>query len=104
MFSFGYDCSTKYKPIDYYVDGLEVAIGGATQEVHMSYWTHSKNSLQRLVKAGAEAKRFIVYQSKMDLDSELDFSGPDYKIEVRNKEILKSLGIVHIYLVWRYWG
>ena len=43
---------------------------------------HSKDSLQRIVKAGAEATKFVIRQSKINLDEDLDFSGPDYKIQV----------------------
>ena len=46
-------------------------------------WTYSKDSLQRLVQAGATASRFIIRGSKINLDEDLDFSGPDYKIQVR---------------------
>ena len=55
LLSFGYLRDTSNIPIDYYVDGLEVAFKRITQEIHMSYWSHSKESLQKLIKAGAGA-------------------------------------------------
>ena len=83
MLTFGYHTTTQFKPIDFYVEGLEVALKGATQEIFMAYWTQSKDSLQRLIKAGAGVSRFIVRNSKINLDEDLDLSGPDYKIQVR---------------------
>ena len=86
-FAFGFDgVITKFKQIDYYLDGVEAVSRRATEEVFTAYWTYSKESLQRLVKAGAGATTFIIWYCKMDLDSDLDFSGPDYKIQVSNEE------------------
>ena len=82
LLTFGQNYKTDYQPIEYYVDGLEVALKAVTQEVWMGDWTVSKDSLQRLVKASSGVNKLVFYCSKMDLDSDLDFSGPDYKIQV----------------------
>ena len=82
IFTFGWRANTLYKPIDFYLDGLDVALKGVTQEVFMRWWTHSKESLQRVIRAGAKTTKFVIRFSKMNLDSELDFSGADYKIQV----------------------
>ena len=82
LFTFGRQYKTDYQQIEYYVDGLEVALKAVTQEVWMGDWTASKDSLQRLVKAASGVSKLVFYYSKMDLDSDLDFSGPDYKIQV----------------------
>ena len=89
--SFGYNCDAPNTPINYYVDGLEVALKGVTQEIHMSRWSHSKESLQKLIKAGAGAERFILYWSQINFDSDLDFSGPEYKIKVCKILYMNSL-------------
>ena len=69
-------------PIDYYIDGLEVVLKGVTQEIYIHAWTISNDSLQRLVKAGAGATKFVIRGFKNALDSDLDFSGTEYKIQV----------------------
>ena len=80
-----------WNPIDYYLDGLEVALKGDKQEVIINQWVHSKDSLQRVVKAAAGATKFVIYNSKISLEDDLDFSGPDYKIQVRVNRIIKEL-------------
>ena len=84
--------SANHKPIDFYLDGLDVALRGATQEIIMNNWTHSKESLQRVVKAGAGATKFVLRYSKFNLDGDLDFSGPDYKIQVRVATLINGFG------------
>ena len=79
-----------WKPIDYYLDGLEVALKGDKQEVILNQWMHSKESLQRVVRAAAGASKFVIRKSKISLEEDLDFSGPDYKIQVRAIALLGS--------------
>ena len=79
-----------WKPIDYYLDGLEVALKGDKQEVILNQWMHSKESLQRVVRAAAGASKFVVRASKISLEEDLDFYGPDYKIQVRVIALLGS--------------
>ena len=79
------------KPIDYYLEGLEVALKGDNQEVIINQWKHSKDSLQRVIKAGAGATKLVIRASKINLDEDLDFSGPDYNIQVRVYRIAKEL-------------
>ena len=65
IFTLGWRLTTQYKPIDYYIDGLEVALKGVTQEVYIHTWTISKDSLQRLIKAGAGATNLLLEDLKM---------------------------------------
>ena len=64
--------------IDYYLDGLDTALKGATKEVYTNYWIHSKQSLERVIKASCNASRLIIRHSKLDWDNDFDFSGPHY--------------------------
>ena len=64
--------------IDYYLDGLDTALKGATKEVYIRFWIHSKQSLERVFKASSNSSRFIIYNSKLDWDNDFDFSGPEY--------------------------
>ena len=89
ILTFGWSMSD-YKPIEYYLDGLEVALKGDKQEVIVSTWVHSKESLQRVVRAAAGASKFVIRWSKISLEEDLDFSGPDYKIQVRVIALLGS--------------
>ena len=89
LVSFGWNQSNYFKLIDYYVEGLEVAFKGATMEIAMHGWAQSKESFQRLVKAGAGVKKFIFRAFKSRLDSDLDFTGPEYKIQVGYNILLK---------------
>ena len=65
--------------IDYYLDGLDTALKGTTKEVFTRYWSHSKQSLERVIKASCNASRLMIRCSKLDWDSDFDFSGPEYK-------------------------
>ena len=91
ILTFGWDINGSLKPIDYYLDGLEVALKGDKQEVIINQWMHSKDSLQRVVKAAAGTTKFVIRNSKISLEEDLDFSGPDYKIQVRVNRIIKEL-------------
>ena len=64
--------------IDYYMDGLDIALKGATKEVYTRYWIHSKQSLERVFKASCNSSRLIIICSKLDWDNDFDFSGPHY--------------------------
>ena len=69
--------SRLYK-IDYYLDGLDTAFKGVTKEVFTFCWSHSKLSLERVIKASCNASRIIISCSKLDWDNDFDFSGPHY--------------------------
>ena len=75
--------------IDYYLDGLDTALKGATKEVFTYYWIHSKQSLERVFKASSNSSRLIIRLSKLDWDNDFDFSGPNYNTS---------------YLSFRNWG
>ena len=77
IFVFGWNAIGLYK-IDHYLDGLDTALKGATKEVFINYWNHSKQSLERLFKASCNSSRLIIKCSKLDWDSDFDFSGPHY--------------------------
>ena len=64
--------------IDYYLDGLDIALKGVTEEVYANYWSYSKQSLERVVKASSNSSRLIISCSKLDWDNDFDFSGPNY--------------------------
>ena len=65
--------------IDYYLNGLDTALRGATKEVFIHYWNYSKQSLERVIKASSNSSRLIINFSKFDWDNDFDFSGPHYK-------------------------
>ena len=65
--------------IDYYLDGLDTALKGVTKEVFIYRWYHSKQSLERVFKASYNSSRLVFRYSKLDWDSDFDFSGPEYK-------------------------
>ena len=77
IFAFGWNMSALTK-IDYYMDGLDIALKGATKEVYTRYWIHSKQSLERVFKASCNSSRLIIICSKLDWDNEFDFFGPHY--------------------------
>ena len=64
--------------IDYYLDGLDTALKGTTKEVYIGHWIHSKQSLERVIKASCNSSRLIIELSKLDWDNDFDFSGPEY--------------------------
>ena len=64
--------------IDYYLDGLDTALKGATKEVYTNYWNYSKQSLERVLKASCNSSRLVIRYSKLDWDNDFDFSGPEY--------------------------
>ena len=65
--------------IDYYLDGLDTALKGVTKEVYTYCWIHSKQSLERVIKASSNSSRLIIFNSKLDWDNDFDFSGPKFK-------------------------
>ena len=65
--------------IDFYLDGLDTALKGVTKEVFTFCWIHSIQSLERVFKASYNASRLTIRHSKLDWDSNFDFSGPQYK-------------------------
>ena len=75
--------------IDYYLDGLDTALKGATKEVFINYWNYSKQSLEKVFKASCNSSRLIICYSKLDWDNDFDFSGPHYNTN---------------YLCFRNWG
>ena len=79
IFTFGWNSSNLVK-IDYYLEGLEIALKGTTKEVLLNYWPHTKESLERIVKASSNCTRFIIRNSKINCENEFDFSGPSYNI------------------------
>ena len=86
VFGWGYNALNK---IDYYLDGLDTALKGATKEIFANNWNHSKQSLERVFKASCNSSRLIICQSKLDWDSDFDFSGTHYNT---------------VYLCFRNWG
>ena len=64
--------------IEYYLDGLDIALKGVSKEVYTEYWNHSKQSLERVFKASCNSSRLIISYSKLDWDNGFDFSGPHY--------------------------
>ena len=77
IFAFGCSLGTLTK-IDFYLDGLDTALKGVTNEIYIRYWNHSKQSLERLFKASSNSSRLIVKNSKLDWNNDFDFSGPEY--------------------------
>ena len=77
LFVFGGDLDSLSK-IDYYLDGLDTALKGATEEVYTFFWNYSKQSLERVIKASCNSSRLIIFHSKLDWDNDFDFSGPHY--------------------------
>ena len=77
FFVFGWKYSGQSK-IDYYLDGLDIALKGVTKEVITNRWIHSKQSLERVIKASCNSSRLIISYSKLDWDNDFDFSGPHY--------------------------
>ena len=75
--------------IDYYLDGLDIALKGVTKEVFINYWKYSKQSLERVFKASCNSSRLIIRNSKLDWDNDFDFTGPYYNTT---------------YLSFAYWG
>ena len=43
------------------------------------YCKHTRNTLERVMKASSNANRIHIRFSKIELDADFDFSGPDYK-------------------------
>ena len=78
IFVFGWGHNSAVTKIDYYLDGLDTALKGVTNEVYTDYWIHSKQSLERVFKASWNSSRLIIEHSKLDWDNEFDFSGPQY--------------------------
>ena len=68
------------KNIDYYLDGLEIILGKTRNEIILEYWNQSKESIERIIKASSNWNKLVFSHSKFNLESDLDFSGPDYKI------------------------
>ena len=64
--------------IDYYLDGLDTALKGVTNDVYTNRWNHSKQSLERVIKASCNSSRLIIRYSKLDWDNDFDFFGPHY--------------------------
>ena len=64
--------------IDYYLDGLDTVLKGITKEVLTNRWNHSKQSLEIVFKASSNSSRLIISYSKLDWDTEFDFSGSQY--------------------------
>ena len=87
IFNFGGDY--KCAKIDYYLVGLDTALKGVTKEIFTNWWNHSKQSLERVFKASCNSSRLIIGHSKLDWDSDFDFSGPKYNTT---------------YLSFSYWG
>ena len=77
IFVFGYSMSALTK-IDNYLDGLDIALKGATKEVYIYQWIHSKKSLEKIFKASSNSSRLLICHSKLDWDNDFDFSGPEY--------------------------
>ena len=77
IFIFGYYSNAQVK-IDYYLDGLDIALKGVTKDIFINYWNYSKQSLERVFKASCNSSRFIIRHSKLDWDNDFDFSGPQY--------------------------
>ena len=67
-----------FSKIDYYLAGLDKALKGVTKQVFIYYWIHSKQSLERMIKASCNSSRLIIGYSKLDWDVDFDFSGPHY--------------------------
>ena len=65
IFDFGYNMDALTK-IDYYLDGLDTALKGATEEVYTFDWIHSKQSIERVFKASCNSSRIIIEHSKLD--------------------------------------
>ena len=64
---FEFQCGMeKLTKIDYYLDGLDTALKGATKEVFTYYWIHSKESLERVFKASCNSSRLIINNSQLD--------------------------------------
>ena len=76
LFGEAMDALTK---IDYYLDGLDTALKGVTGEVFTFWWSHSKLSLERVIKASCNSSRLTIRHSKLDWDKDFNFSGPEYK-------------------------
>ena len=76
IFVFGY--YNTLNKIDYYLDGLDTALKGATKEVFTEFWIHSKQSLERVFGASCNSSRLIIRWSKLDWDNDFNFSGPHY--------------------------
>ena len=79
-FVFNWYASARYK-IDYYLDAFEKAVKHMTGDVKLNFWIHSRNSLERVVKASANSTRLIIRFSKIDWDQDFDFKGPVYNIK-----------------------
>ena len=77
IFVFGYN-SIGLNKIDFYLDGLDTALKGVTKEVFTFCWIHSKQSLERVFKASCNSTRLIIRNSKINWDSDFDFSGSHY--------------------------
>ena len=78
IFAFGSASSTALTKIDYYLDGLDTALKGATKEIFIYWWIHSKQSLERVFKASCNSSRLLILNSKLDWENDFDFSGPHY--------------------------
>lgn len=79
VFGWGYKKGENRASVEMYVQGLERALKNVTTEVWLSYWVHSKDSLERLIKASANAERIVIRNSQLDLENALDLKGPSYK-------------------------
>ena len=77
IFVFGWSSNAQVK-IDYYLDGLDSVLKGVTKEVFINHWIYSKQSLERVFKVSANSSRLFIRHSKLDWDSDFDFSGPHY--------------------------
>ena len=78
IFAFGWNYITALTKIHFYLDGLDTALKGVTKEVFTNRWIHSKQSLERVIKASSNSPRLLLCNSKLDWDNDFDFSGPDY--------------------------
>ena len=50
-----------------------------TKEVFIRWFKLSNSSLQKVIKAGCNSDRIVFYLCLLDVDSDIDISGPDYK-------------------------
>ena len=50
-----------------------------TKEVFIRYFKLSNSSLEKIIKAGCNSDRIVFSWCLLDLDSDIDISGPEYK-------------------------
>lgn len=68
-----------YTPLVFYKQEVASILPRVTKEVFINYLTISSRCLETIIKGSANSNRLVIRTSKVDVDDDLDFTGPVYK-------------------------